>query len=1012
MPSNLQPDHRHGVQTNHIPPIYILPIEILHQIISCLDVKDIIALASTSKTLKASLLDNPDGIWRILCRRDLYVADPVPPHPYVSFWDLYVHAVTPFHWIKSSLWIGDSVPFGDVYITKYDRQSGSLALFKLLCRDSDPNNDGTGTGFDTQTQQNDNEQAQNVNNHRVVSTSTFLHVNVNGPNANNNANPGGRTTQTVVSRFQEPISGNRGGGRQVRQLPSNPDITYYPEQGYALTFGPYICLNKFSERDGRTGMWKFPFRTNDGTDSSNDSNRPTGTNDQTSNNNNNNAIYKGPHMGLLRAVAIPESALDTRMSVWPPFTIPAHDRTRNASVNNFMGHYDPPFNAMNVGGGHGMASAIARAEAAHNAALAALRHRPVHANHQQNNTTDNAQQAENGPLVNLAEIEGIQGLNVNLPNAGANNNQVPDDQPVPRVNRTRTVVTRLPNGSIELRTENNEGNVIHVETTLGNANQQNIGIVGNAGAPTHEADNNEQPAQQDPQPDPHLQAHEEVVNQLLQNLTIQNVPQVNQDIQVQQDPQAQQNPQDAQAPQIQQIHQVTQIHRFPQDHQINQVPQPLPVGLPHGIDIQRIQQIHQAHLARLPMGPGGRAHGGFPGLQHIPGVNAGHHQINAFHQAHAQHILNAQNIHNAHLAQALNMHMNRPGGAGMPNGAVNIVVNTPNGEMTNVNHQQPEGVQVHVNGVNVNNEQPEGVQVHVNGVNISNVPNGVNIVNTVNAAPNEESQTNQGTPNEANQPAPAPAPASTDDQNTQATSAQNEPEVINSATAPPPEPVASLPDTPGDVTPVPTPPNFVPPSPDVFRIQRFMGLVHGKVETLFRLSEDLYTPTAACPYRGIWVSSQSFELMLFHQPNPNRLEAIKLTGGTHVRRGELCFVIDNLDDLDSEIVPNMYPEFFYSRRTSRTSSNSSTSSSSPSSFSFSSSSSSAPSQIGTRAVKAQGQVSEFNFSNPRFQAMSVFLMSHNKVVLYWKTKKIVDVCKRIQVDKLLKTDMNVQKLKA
>lgn len=896
---------------SNTPAIYKLPNEVLHQIVSQLDVKDIIALASTSKTLKALLLDDPDGVWKLLCRRDLHVADSVPPSPYRSFWDLYVHAVTPFHWVKSSLWIGDSIPFGDVYLTKYDRQTGSLALFKLLCRDSDPNNDGTGTVLiiNNNSDQDQNQQQPPHTENHLVATSVFFQTNAANPNDN-------QDNRTMVTQFREPISGNRGGGRQVRQLPSDPDISYYPEQGYALAFGPYICLNKFSERDARTGMWKFPFRTEA------DSNQ--GTYQQSSfGNTNSPETYKGPYMGLLRAVAVPSSSLDCRMNVWPPFTIPASDRTRNTSVNDFMGHYNPPVNALNVGGGRGMVDAIARAEAAHNAALAALRDRNGMVNRQNNDRNDdenNNQENDNrninhfhGVPPHFAETEGIQGFNMNLagidpifPNANTQNDlNNPNNQnnPAPvQTHRTRTVVTRLPNGSVELRTENGDGDVTHVETIAGNTNQDNVGIIGNAGAPRpHEpveaqaqaqAEVQENEQNDEPRIVPEeamynevLQAHQvamNINNQLLQNIGLQNAP----------------------------------------------VP---------GGNLPNIHQIHQAHLAQIHAGLGG-------GIPNIPRINGGVHQIHGFQQAHAQHLEHIQNVHNQHIARIRQ---------GQP-----------------LNHLPP-GLTVFVND--------EHVDTNTTGTVLGNNPLGDEqpLPNVDEAAADENAQAHE---NEVNGNAEVTENANSDSGRQSDTHRTHQ-----STTLPPPPPIIE------EVTPAPTPPNFVPPSPNVFRIQRFMGRIHGKVETLFRLEEELYTPTASCPYRGVWVSSQSFELMLFHQPHPNRLEAIKLTGGTHVRRGEYCFIIDNLNETDPEILPGMYPEFFSPRNPTRNRAS--------------------PTKPPTRAVKAQGQVSEFNFSNPRFQNMSVFLMSENKIVLFWKVKNIMDVCKRVHVDKLLKTDMNVQKLK-
>jgi hypothetical protein len=73
-----------------------------------------------------------------------------------------------------------------------------------------------------------------------------------------------------------------------------------------------------------------------------------------------------------------------------------------------------------------------------------------------------------------------------------------------------------------------------------------------------------------------------------------------------------------------------------------------------------------------------------------------------------------------------------------------------------------------------------------------------------------------------------------------------------------------------------------------------------KFETFAALDSWLYTPDERHPFRGLWVGDYSvhgWEFILFHQPNPNRLEGIKITGDIHVPRGEYTFIVEDLTNI-------------------------------------------------------------------------------------------------------------------
>lgn len=287
--------------------LYSLPPEILLEIINNLDVKDIISLGSTNKHFKSLILDDPNRIWRLVCKRDLFLDPSNSLGSYDSYLDLLKNGIGPFHWLKTDLWINDITPFGDLYMTKYDEKQGCLGLYKVLYKDTnEPNNPPQR-----------NVRVIHIHNNNIITTQvthtdnntvrTNITVNSNGRAANQN-----RTAQTTGS-----------------PLASDPDIKVYSKNGTPYLFGPILHFNKFQSREEKQGMWIY-------------------------------STTDGSYIGIFRACAIRQNRLNQSMSLWPPFTIPARDRTRNISINNFMGHYEPPF--LGIGSS---SSDMARAHAEH-----------------------------------------------------------------------------------------------------------------------------------------------------------------------------------------------------------------------------------------------------------------------------------------------------------------------------------------------------------------------------------------------------------------------------------------------------------------------------------------------------------------------------------------------------------------------------------------------------------------------------------------------------------------------
>ncbi|EJT71680.1 F-box domain-containing protein [Gaeumannomyces tritici R3-111a-1] len=168
------------------------------------------------------------------------------------------------------------------------------------------------------------------------------------------------------------------------------------------------------------------------------------------------------------------------------------------------------------------------------------------------------------------------------------------------------------------------------------------------------------------------------------------------------------------------------------------------------------------------------------------------------------------------------------------------------------------------------------------------------------------------------------------------------------------------------------------------------------------LDPALYTPTADCPWRGIWVgdySGHGCEFLLMHQIHDDadgerpeddivrepgetdedfearrrdarvyrgRLEAIKLTGDPNVPRGEYTFVAEDMGP--KGLVEVLQEDPFK----------------------------------GVRMVKSQGHVAGSGFLDDKFIESRLLLISHNRLAQYWLGFGHISFFERVDIDRFLK----------
>ncbi|KAK9472545.1 uncharacterized protein V1510DRAFT_434894 [Dipodascopsis tothii] len=179
----------------------------------------------------------------------------------------------------------------------------------------------------------------------------------------------------------------------------------------------------------------------------------------------------------------------------------------------------------------------------------------------------------------------------------------------------------------------------------------------------------------------------------------------------------------------------------------------------------------------------------------------------------------------------------------------------------------------------------------------------------------------------------------------------------------------------------------VPPraaAADVFRVRmrllltgRLIGITAGMMlETVARVDDAAWRPTAQCPLRGIWVGdyeSHGGEFVVFLQPDASRLEAVKLTGDPNVPRGELTFVVDDLAHTVRTCTEPEWP--------------------------------------GARVYAARGHTASLNFTNGKadagradpdtFSPTQLIVVDHNTVAHYWTDLYRIKTYRRVDIDAFL-----------
>ena len=114
-----------------LSPFLTLPAELIHHVLSYLDLWDLVHVVRTCKRLHPQSYDNQ--IWLPLVNRNVF--EPITdPKPFKSFRELFI-AHHP-HWFltRSRIWFADSEPSGKLLISRYDHTTGSIVGYAVVAK--------------------------------------------------------------------------------------------------------------------------------------------------------------------------------------------------------------------------------------------------------------------------------------------------------------------------------------------------------------------------------------------------------------------------------------------------------------------------------------------------------------------------------------------------------------------------------------------------------------------------------------------------------------------------------------------------------------------------------------------------------------------------------------------------------------------------------------------------------------------------------------------------------------
>ncbi|APA06800.1 hypothetical protein SS1G_04576 [Sclerotinia sclerotiorum 1980 UF-70] len=107
-----------------------LPVELLRQIASYLSPCDLTKLGKSCKTLFE--VAKTDSLWRRLVQENVPGVNLDSPAPCQSFKELYKSHDPHWFLTKNKLWFSDSRNYGQILISKYHPETGSIGLYRLI----------------------------------------------------------------------------------------------------------------------------------------------------------------------------------------------------------------------------------------------------------------------------------------------------------------------------------------------------------------------------------------------------------------------------------------------------------------------------------------------------------------------------------------------------------------------------------------------------------------------------------------------------------------------------------------------------------------------------------------------------------------------------------------------------------------------------------------------------------------------------------------------------------------